>query len=102
LRRGIVFVGAAPSDDAAADESLMHLAGVIEVASSEARSHDGSVLSAPGREILTLMPGGHYDFASGVSIATAQVTGVIALLLSKNPSLQPAEAYQLLRRTSMH
>jgi hypothetical protein len=102
LRRGIVFVGAAPPDGAGPDDSLMHLAGIIEVASSEARSHDVTVLSAPGREILTLMPGGHYDFASGVSIATAQVSGVIALLLSKKPGLLPVDVYQLLRKTSMH
>jgi len=100
LRRGIIFVGAAPGD--AGNENLMHQAGVIEVASSDRHTHDVSVLSAPGREILTLMPGGRYDFASGASIATAQVSGVIALLLSKDHKLLPADAYQLLRRTSAH
>ena len=28
-------------------------------------------LAAPGRDILTLEPGGHYDYASGSSLATA-------------------------------
>ena len=41
------------------------------------------MLYAPGREILTLLPGGHYDFASGASIATAQVSGVVALMLAQ-------------------
>jgi len=59
-----------------------------------------SVLYAPGREILTLLPGGHYDFASGVSIATAQVSGVVALMLAKNPGLSAPSAYRLLRDTS--
>jgi subtilisin family serine protease len=59
-----------------------------------------TVLYAPGREILTLLPGGHYDFASGASIATAQVSGVIALMLAKNPGLSAASAYRLLRDTS--
>ena len=59
-----------------------------------------SALHAPGREILTLLPGGRYDFASGDSISTAQVTGVVALLLAKNPRLSAADAYQLLRDTS--
>jgi subtilisin family serine protease len=60
------------------------------------------VLYAPGQEILTLLPGGHYDFASGDSIATAQVSGVVALLLAKNPALSAADAYRLLRDTSAH
>jgi subtilisin family serine protease len=101
LRRGIVFVGAAP-DAAAQGGSLMQQAGVIVIASSEAGTRDDRVMSAPGREILTLTPGGHYDFASGVSMATAQVSGVIALMLSKDRALLPAEAYQLLRKTSVH
>ena len=41
-------------------------------------------LSAPGVEILTTAPGGAFSFASGTSVATAHVTGVIALLLSMN------------------
>jgi subtilisin family serine protease len=98
LRRGIVFVGAGVGDvDAGPRNSLMHQRGVIEVESSESSSADAAVVSAPGREILTLLPGGHYDFASGVSISTAQVSGVVALMLSKNPRLLPADAYRLLR-----
>jgi subtilisin family serine protease len=58
------------------------------------------VLHAPGREILTLLPGGHYDFASGDSIATAQVTGVVALLLAQKPDLTAAAVSKLLRETS--
>ena len=86
-RRGIVFVGAAARDR----QNLMRQPGLIEVASAEgvgevdATASQGEpspvVLRAPGREILTLMPDGHYDFASGDSIATAEVSGVVALLL---------------------
>jgi Subtilase family len=100
IRRGVLFVGAASS---AADQGgLLHLPGVIEVASSGNQSVLGSVLYAPGREILTLLPGGHYDFASGDSIATAQVSGVLALLLAKKTALSAASAYELLRDTSGH
>jgi subtilisin family serine protease len=95
LRRGILFVGAAEQPD-----GLMHRAGVIEVASAETHSSIGTVLYAPGREILTLLPGGHYDFASGSSIATAQVSGVVALMLAKNPGLSAQAAYKVLRDTS--
>jgi Subtilase family len=99
LRRGVLFVGAA-ADVAGADDALLHQPGVIEVASAETHSAFANALYAPGREILTLLPGGHYDFATGTSIATAQVSGVVALLLAKHPGLSAAAAYRVLRDTS--
>jgi Subtilase family len=99
LRRGVLFVGAA-AEGSAAEGSLLHQPGIIEVASAETHSAIANALYAPGREILTLLPGGHYDFASGASIATAQVSGVVALMLAKNPGLSAAAAYRLLRDTS--
>ena len=98
LRRGVLFVGAADLEEST--PSLLRQPGTIEVASSETPVRSASLLYAPGREILTLMPGGHYDFATGDSIATAEVTGVLALLLAKNRSLSAAEAYRLLRDSS--
>jgi subtilisin family serine protease len=80
----------------------MHQPGVIEVASAGNQSALSTVLYAPGREILTLMPGGRYDFATGDSIATAQVTGVLALLLAKKAGLSAADAYRLLHDSSAH
>ncbi len=102
LRRGVLFVGAASDDVGQGVHGLLHQGGVIEVASSEGRSVSPTFVYAPGREILTLLPGGHYDFASGVSIATAQVSGVVALLLAKNPGLNSSDALRLLRDTSTH
>lgn len=102
LRRGVLFVGAAAPGAAAAETSLLNQPGVIEVSTAGNRSAPASDLQAPGREILTLLPGGHYDFASGDSIATAQVSGVVALLLAKNAGLTAADAYRLLRDTSSH
>jgi hypothetical protein len=98
-RRGVIFVGAA-TDESQGEKGLLHQTGVIEVASAETPSADGPVLYAPGREILTLLPGGHYDFATGTSIATAQVSGVVALMLAKDPALSAAAVYRLLRDTS--
>ena len=39
------------------------------------------------RSVLTLTPGGHYDFLSGSSFSTAYVSGIAALLLAVNPDL---------------
>jgi subtilisin family serine protease len=100
VHRGILFVGAASAQAADGKPSLLHQAGVIEVASTESASAPAFALHAPGREILTSLPGGHYDFASGDSIATANVTGVVALLLEKNRALSATAAYQVLRDTS--
>ncbi len=57
-------------------------------------------LLAPGRGILTLVPGGHYDFASGSSLATAEVTGIVALLLADGRRLPASKVEQILTRSS--
>jgi hypothetical protein len=98
IRRGVVFVGAVSS--VADGRGLLHQPGVIEVASAETPSRLDTALSAPGRDILTLMPGGRYDFATGDSIATAEVSGVVALLLAARHALTADAAYKLLQSTS--
>jgi hypothetical protein len=101
LRRGIVFIGAAPPETVKPEDPLLQFDGVIEVAGDGILGGPGAPLRAPGREILTLLPGGHYDFASGTSVATAHVTGIVALLLAKNSKLTPAAVYHLLRNTTV-
>lgn len=56
-----------------------------------------ALLAAPGADLLTTVPGGGYDFVSGVSLAAAQVAGVVALLLERAPELTPAEVADRLR-----
>jgi subtilisin family serine protease len=46
----------------------------------------GSV-AAPGREILTTVPNGRYDFLSGSSLAAAQVSGYVALIKELHPHI---------------
>jgi hypothetical protein len=101
IRRGMVFVGAA-SAGVRGDAGLVHQRGILAVASAESPGSDRTVLYAPGRDILTLLPGGHYDFASGNSLATAHVTGAVALLLAKNSALSASELQALLQHTSAH
>ncbi len=92
VRAGIIIVGpetSAPSFPG----SLSHVLGV-------ARSEDQGVitgaLQAPGREVLTLAPGGRYDFFSGSSIATGEITGITALLLAREARLDVGRAHELL------
>jgi subtilisin family serine protease len=102
IQRGIVFVGAASGNGPGFPQDVP---GVLAVSASESAASSPSpsqnrVLHAPGREILTLLPKGHYDFASGSSLATAHVTGTVALMLAHHPGLNPSRIYDLLDRTS--
>ena len=92
VRAGIIIVGA-EGDGLSFPGSLSHVLGV---ARSEDRSTAPGVLQAPGREVLTLAPGGRYDFFSGSSIATGEITGITALLLAKDSGLDVGRAHALL------
>lgn len=54
-------------------------------------------VAAPGENILSTAPGGKYVRMSGTSQATAFVTGIAALLLSKKRVLKPAQVKDILR-----
>ena len=97
IQRGIVFVGAASS---AGPGFPQDVPGVLAVSASEGGGAGTHRLHAPGREILTLLPKGHYDFASGSSLAVAHVTGTVALMLAHHPELDASRIYDLLDRTS--
>lgn len=94
--RGAVVVGALPPSGRV--EGFPAAApGVLVAAMAEPRGAASSgTLSAPGREVLTLVPGGSYGYSSGSSIAAAHVSGAVALLRSIRPQLGAAEAAKLL------
>jgi subtilisin family serine protease len=92
VRAGIIIVG----PQAGAPSFPGSLSHVLGVARSEDRSAVAGVLQAPGREVLTLAPGGRYDFFSGSSIATGEITGITALLLARESRLDAGRAHELL------
>jgi subtilisin family serine protease len=94
MQRGALVVGALPPAGTAPGFPAA-LPGVIAVTAQEAGPAAGA-LSAPGRQVLTLAPGGGYDFASGSSLAAAQASGALALLLAVQPNLDAARARALL------
>lgn len=57
-------------------------------------------VSAPGVDVLVPGIGGTYQFTTGTSVAAAQVSGVAALLIERNPSLTPADIRRVLTRTA--
>ena len=103
-RGGAVVVGAVPpaalAHNGAADFPA-RAAAVIAVDVSRPRSTNSSKnIQAPGDDIFTLVPEGKYGYASGSSLATAQVSGVVALLLSRQPHLTSDEIRKLLTRAT--
>jgi subtilisin family serine protease len=82
LRRGVTFVGATGGAD---DGFPTAIPGVIGAAGND-RPVPAGALAAPAQHVLTLRPAGEYDFESGTSVAAAELTGVIALLMSASSS----------------
>jgi subtilisin family serine protease len=92
LKRGVIFVGSAAEPDA----FPTNIDGVIGVGNSDGE-HAGATLAAPATHVLTLRPEGQYDFESGTSVAAAEMTGIVALLLSSNSRLTSEGIVALLK-----
>ena len=94
---GVIVVGAVSEDPRFGFPA--RLPRVLPVAEAErplGTAERGDILRAPARDIVTLVPNGHYDFASGSSLATAQISGVVALLLARNQKLDATRMRDLL------
>ncbi|HZT04089.1 MAG TPA: S8 family serine peptidase [Steroidobacteraceae bacterium] len=101
MQHGIIYVGAVPPpSNGQTDTFPIDVPGVLGVQSAEDAAAASRHLLAPGHGILTLAPGGHYDFASGSSLATAEVTGIVALLLADGRRLPGARVEQILTDSS--
>lgn len=108
LDRGIIIVTASAGSDAGNNPFPASVPGVIAVRSS----HDGDSphsnpesalkhIAAPGHNILTTAPNGSYAFYSGSSLAAAHVSGIVALLVQREPGLSSRQADDLLRHSSI-
>lgn len=97
LARDMIFVGALPTGGAA-EGFPSEIPGVVVVDAVGHKHSALNVLLAPGTDILTLVPKGGYDFVSGSSMAAANVSGGIALLLSHH--LKANEVRDVLAQTA--
>jgi subtilisin family serine protease len=103
MARGIVVVAAAAEEQAPEANFPASHPGVIAARSANVDTNGSAAFSvpAPGREILTTTPNAGYAFLSGNSLAAAHVSGVIALLLEKAPSIDAGRLGLLLTESSM-
>lgn len=85
-------------------------AGVIAVAATQqggARAefstvHTYNAVAAPGVGVASAKNTGGFEPVSGTSPATALASGVVALMLSHNPKLTPAQTRTILTSTARH
>ncbi len=111
--KGILVVAAAGNERSDTDlpenyyyPSAYRLTNIISVAATDINnklirsSNWGKSkvdVTAPGENIFSTLPNGRYGFMTGTSQATAFVTGIAALLLSKDPTLTPARMKEIIR-----
>jgi len=107
--RGILMVAAA--GNAGAKSPPLYPAAypnVIAVSGTDAQeklfpaSNRGShiALAAPGADVFLPAPDEKYQITSGTSFSAAYVSGVAALMLERNPALNPSEVRAILIRTA--
>jgi subtilisin family serine protease len=95
IASGTIVIGAMPPDGLR-DSFPTNIAAVIAVDAFESGNDSPGVLRAPGRDVVSLAPHAHYDFYSGSSLATAEVSGLVALLRAQRHSLTAQDARTLL------
>lgn len=58
-------------------------------------------VAAPGVDVIAPAPNNSYELTSGTSVATAHMSGVLALMLSQSPELNRADIADVLGRTAL-
>jgi subtilisin family serine protease len=82
--------------------------GVIAVTATDNRdqlfpdSNRGTYIAvaAPGVDVFAPAPDGAYQLTTGTSVAAAEVSGIAALLIQRNPALTPAAVRKILMETA--
>lgn len=104
IKKGIIVVAADTGSGDAKESFPASLKGVVSVQSTQpatSKSSANTSIIAPGEKVLTTLPFGTYDFISGSSIAAAEISGVVALLLELKHDLTEAQVRSILQKSRM-
>jgi subtilisin family serine protease len=104
IERGIVVVTAHP---ASSERSLAFPSSHPHVLAAHSslvavNSDSPYTLAAPANEVLTTTPGAGYAFLTGNSLAAAHTTGVVALLMERQPDLDAERIAAILTATTTY
>lgn len=104
IERGIVVVTAHPASAASAVAFPSSHPGVLAAHSSLVAVNSTSpyTLAAPADEVLTTTPDAGYAFLTGNSLAAAHTTGVVALLMEREPDLDAERIAAILTATTTY
>jgi subtilisin family serine protease len=86
----------------AADPHVIAVTATDESDKLFAQANQGPhvAVAAPGVNILEPAPNASYQLTTGTSVAAAHVSGVAALLIERDPSLDPATVHEILTATA--
>jgi len=88
---GIIIIAADAGSNSDKISFPASLDSVIAVRNTDAKNAIQATrlrsIAAPGSDILTTLPHGKYDYVSGSSLAAAQVSGIVALMLQLDPEI---------------
>jgi len=107
--KGLVLIAAA--GNAGANSAPLYPAAdpnVIAVTATDAKNalflgaNRGNhiAVAAPGVDVLVPAPEGSYQLTTGTSVAAAEVSGVAALLIERDPALTPSELRRILMNSA--
>jgi subtilisin family serine protease len=107
--RGILMVAASGNAGAkspplypAANPNVIAVSGTDAQEKLFAASNRGNhiAVAAPGADIFLPAPDEKYQITSGTSFSAAYVSGVVALMLERNPALKPGDVRAILAKTA--
>lgn len=107
-KKGILIVAAAGNEDSDINQypaALNHVLGISATTKQDKKADFSNYghyidLAAPGIDIYSTVPLNSYEMMSGTSMAAPVISGVSALILSKNPFLTPSEVIHILQTSS--
>jgi subtilisin family serine protease len=109
--KGVVLIGAAgnmgpksPPLYPAADPNVIAVTATDAKDQLLAQANRGPyvAVAAPGVDILEPAPNGGYQLTTGTSVAAAHVSGIVALLLDRDPTLDVAAIRDILTSSAKH